>query len=652
MRAKYAAALATCSVVSMLSLTAAVCGEDSGDAKTESGSKTYPPNSKSNPLAPTSANISYGEHERNKLDFWQAKSDKPTPVLMILHGGGWVAGSKVNVPRNPRFLNLRAIVGEGISVVAINHRLIGKHTEGVVPPVKATLEDVARAVQFIRSKAREWNIDKDRIGSYGHSAGACSSLWLAYHDDMADPKSEDPVARESTRLWCAAGAGAQTTLDPKQLKEWFTNPGYGGHAFGDYAFSKEFERFLADREKLLPWIKEYSPWGLVSAGDPPVYLAYGNEPPASGLGPDSIHGVTFGIRLKKRCTELGVVCHLLYPGAENVKYKSPIEYLIATLKAPAAPNDIEQGAESVPIPQDSWFNPQSAFLKEQKRFPEIRLVKPALPESVAGKSNIVYSVLKDTPYGDRSLHLDVFHPTAKKAKGYPAVVLIHGGGWSSGSRSHLVPMAQQLAAAGYVGVPLEYRLTPEAKYPASLQDIRAAVRWLRGHAAEYRIDPERIAVLGCSSGAHLATLIGVTNGKDLFSEKPSDREPSSDVQAVISIDGVVSLIHPEAKAEIGGKGARTWLGARYEENPALWKQASPLEYVGAESPPILFVNSSIPRFHAGRDDFIKVLGRHGIYSKVHTFGNSPHPFWLFHPWFEPTVQQVSGFLDHVFKQAK
>lgn len=308
-------------------------------------------------------------------------------------------------------------------------------------------------------------------------------------------------------------------------------------------------------------------------------------------------------------------------------------------------------AEPRPIPHDSWFNPQSAFLKEQKRFPEIRLVKPALPKSVAGKSNIVYSVLKDTPYGDRSLHLDVFHPAAKKAKGYPAVVLIHGGGWSSGSRSHLVPMAQQLAAAGYVGVPLEYRLTPEAKYPASLQDIRAAVRWLRKHAAEYQIDPEKIALLGCSSGAHLATLIGVTNGKDLFSEQPGDREPSSDVQAIINIDGVVSFIHPEAKAE-RRKGPSTWLGARYEENPALWKQTSPLEYAGPKSPPILFVNSSIPRFHAGRDDFIKVLDRYGIYSKVHTFDKSPHPFWLFHPWFEPTVQHVSGFLDRVFKQAK
>ena len=131
------------------------------------------------------------------------------------------------------------------------------------------------------------------------------------------------------------GSGAQTTLDPKQLKKWFTNPGYGGHAFGDYEYGKDFEKFLADREKLLPWIAEYSPFALVSAGDPPVYLSYGNEPPASGVGSDSIHGVTFGVGLKKRCTELGAECHVVHPGAPDAKYKSPIEYLILTLNAPA-----------------------------------------------------------------------------------------------------------------------------------------------------------------------------------------------------------------------------------------------------------------------------------------------------------------------------
>ena len=100
------------------------------------------------------------------------------------------------------------------------------------PPVEWPLHDAARALQFVRSKAAEWNIDKQRIGASGGSAGACSSLWLAFHPDMADPKSSDPVARESTRLWCAAVTGAQTTLDPQQMKEWTPNSRYGGHAFG------------------------------------------------------------------------------------------------------------------------------------------------------------------------------------------------------------------------------------------------------------------------------------------------------------------------------------------------------------------------------------------------------------------------------------
>ena len=154
------------------------------------------------------------------------------------------------------------------------------------PPVEWPLHDAARALQFVRSKAAEWNIDKQRIGASGGSAGACSSLWLAFHPDMADPKSADPVARESTRLWCAAVTVAQTTLDPQQMKEWTPNSRYGGHAFGIFKQVKgkdviDFEQFLAQRDKILPWIEEYSPYALVSAGAPPIYLVYAT-PPALG----------------------------------------------------------------------------------------------------------------------------------------------------------------------------------------------------------------------------------------------------------------------------------------------------------------------------------------------------------------------------------
>ena len=117
--------------------------------------------------------------------------------------------------------------------------------------MKWPLEDAARALQFVRSEAAEFNIDKTRIGASGGSAGACSSLWLAFHDDMADPESSDPIARESTRLMGAGVLGAQTTLDPRQMREWTPNSVYGGHAFGFNGDPKAklsgFERFLANR---------------------------------------------------------------------------------------------------------------------------------------------------------------------------------------------------------------------------------------------------------------------------------------------------------------------------------------------------------------------------------------------------------------------
>ena len=226
-----------------------------------------------------------------------------------------------------RFADCEALLEAGISVVAINYRLM-RHAQDVVPPVKAPLHDAARALQFVRSKADEWNIDKARIGAAGGSAGACSSLWLAYHDDLADQKSEDVVARESTRLWCAAVRGPQTTLDPAQMKEWTPNSRYGGHAFG----KENFAQFLADREGILPWLAEYSPYALVTADDPPVCLFY-NAPPAIGQEQkDPTHTANFGVKLQERCIELGVQCEVLYPGSSDAAYETPTDYLITSLK--------------------------------------------------------------------------------------------------------------------------------------------------------------------------------------------------------------------------------------------------------------------------------------------------------------------------------
>ena len=281
--------------------------------------KVYPKNP-----PPTQANVRYGEFERDVFDFWQAKSDKPTPLLFYIHGGGWMGGDKAGIAVEP-FLK------EGISVVSINYRYISQ-AQDVVPPVKAPLHDAARALQHVRSKAAEWNIDKDRIGASGGSAGACSSLWLAFHPDMADPKSSDPIARESTRLWTAAVNGAQTTLDPKQMREWTPNSKYGGHAFSKNGEFKTFDDFVAARERILPWIAEYSPYALVSSDDPAVYL-YFSAPPALGQDQkDPTHTSNFGVKLQEHCKANGVACDLVYPGVTDVKHKTINDYLIAKLK--------------------------------------------------------------------------------------------------------------------------------------------------------------------------------------------------------------------------------------------------------------------------------------------------------------------------------
>ena len=268
-------------------------------------------------------NVPYGTHPRQVLDFYQAKSDKPTPVVFYIHGGGWQNGDKKTNPQ--------PFLARGISVVAINYRYVKNGVEEKVdPPVKAPLEDAARALQFVRSKAAEWNLDKKRVGATGGSAGGCSSLWLAFHDDMADPKSSDPVARESTRLYCAAVNGAQVSLDPKVVREWLPNYTYGAHAFG----LKSLDEVEKNRERLADWIKEYSPITHVTRDDPPIGLYYGGVKGAK-VGeshPDPTHSPVLGLKLAERLKEVGVEVVFHSNTEPNEKFPTATAFLIDRLK--------------------------------------------------------------------------------------------------------------------------------------------------------------------------------------------------------------------------------------------------------------------------------------------------------------------------------
>ncbi len=289
-------------------------------------------------------------------------------------------------------------------------------------------------------------------------------------------------------------------------------------------------------------------------------------------------------------------------------------------------------------PIDTTYNEKSVYRKVKKDYPTISLVQPKKHATVNEKKEIVYKKIKD-----RKLHLDAY--CNKTNPKNPAIVIIHGGGWRSGNKSQMETFAIEIASKGYSCFNIEYRLSLEAPYPAGIFDVKKAIQSIKKNARKYNVDTTKIAVLGCSSGGQMAALIGTTNGNPNFEDKNKNVKFSSKVNAIIDIDGTLAFKHPESKESTA---AALWLGGTYDENPKTWEAAAPLNHTDAKTPPILFINSSIPRFHAGRDGMIAILNQHGIYNEVQTIENSPHSFWFLNPWFDPTIQFTTQFLDKLF----
>ena len=320
---------------------------------------------------------------------------------------------------------------------------------------------------------------------------------------------------------------------------------------------------------------------------------------------------------------------------------------LAQVPAPAPTPAPALPVPPLPLPADTSFTVYSAFVKAKKANPAITIARPAVPASIRMAFDQSYCTL-----GPRTLHADVCQPTHKRRGGYPAVLFIHGGGWSSGNRAQHLPMAQQLAAKGYVTVLAEYRLSTEARYPAAVLDLKAVLRWLRASAKTYNIDTARVAVWGFSAGGQLAALVGTTAGDAQLEDRACYPTHSSAVQAIVDVDGTLAFSHPESSEGDDSKrlsAATLWLGAPKAVQPALWQQAGALSHVSARTPPTLFLNSAVARMHAGRDDFTKQLAAYGIYHEVHTFADAPHPFPLFNPWFQPTLDYTAAFLAKVFR---
>ncbi|MDY6861993.1 MAG: alpha/beta hydrolase [Thermodesulfobacteriota bacterium] len=268
-------------------------------------------------------NVKYGPHERNVMDFWKADSDKPVPVIVFFHGGGFVKGQK-------RLTRLQEdCLKNGISAVSADYRFVKSKGIGI----REVMYDGARVIQFLRSKEKEWNIDPSRIALSGASAGGNMSLWLAMHDDLADPESKDPISQFSTRVTCVVAIDSQTSNDIN-----FIRKNIGGnpsiHRSIPLMYNVETVKEL-EEPGILKRMEQFSAINHTSKDDPPIYLNY-HHAPVKGLLPEktltfvSIHNAKFGLLLKDKLDSLGVECKVGYP--KNRLKESALQFILRHFK--------------------------------------------------------------------------------------------------------------------------------------------------------------------------------------------------------------------------------------------------------------------------------------------------------------------------------
>lgn len=269
---------------------------------------------------PDHADVAYGPHQRNVFDLWQADGDTPRPLVIYYHGGGFRGGDKRTLNRDL----LRRLIESGISVAAANYRL----SDVAIYP--AQMLDCARALQFLRQRAAEYNLDPERIGATGGSAGSGISQWLGFHDDLAKPDAADPVLRQSTRLTAVAPFNAQTSYDPRFIMKLMNTNEIHEALIAFFGMKSPAD---VNNPKFFPLFEDSSVINHLTADDPPILFFYNqrNDPlPPNSTGRDHIHHPKFGFLLKEKADKLGVECTLLL--REQYPDGMPVERFVSFFK--------------------------------------------------------------------------------------------------------------------------------------------------------------------------------------------------------------------------------------------------------------------------------------------------------------------------------
>ena len=270
---------------------------------------------------------------------------------------------------------------------------------------------------------------------------------------------------------------------------------------------------------------------------------------------------------------------------------------------------------------------------------------------VALRSEPEIAIERDLTYGkgaSTELKLDLAMPKTGVGP-FPAVIFLHGEGWRAGNRQQMNHFIEGMARLGYVAVTVEYRLVPTARFPAQVEDCKAAVRWLRANAEKYRVRADRVGVVGFSAGGYLAAMLGVTHNEDGFEGLGYNPEQSSRVQAVVSFFGPTDFSAREWPRSLEEEVIAPFLGAAFADKPDIYKKASPINYVTADSPPFLFLHGVddklVPVGQSRR--LAETLERMGVPTQVIALEGEGHGFT--DAGNQKAMRQMLDFLDQRLK---
>ena len=245
--------------------------------------------------------LSYGDHERNVLDLWISNSKINTPLMIYIHGGGFGSGSKESAYRKNNFNRIKKFIENGISFATINYRF-KNNDDGIL----ISLNDAKRALQFLRHKSDQFRIDKSKVGVMGSSAGATSSLWLGFFDDMAQLNSSDPIERESTRVSLVVGIAAAHTMDLNKWKEMLNiDQDYMDKLVSQYIGKLDRKKWM-DKTLQNEYISKIDFFEKMDTNDPPFFIVnYGGNRKPKNIA-DFHHHPMHAKILKHRADSLNI----------------------------------------------------------------------------------------------------------------------------------------------------------------------------------------------------------------------------------------------------------------------------------------------------------------------------------------------------------